>query len=552
MLLSVRFARLVTVALVVTAASCCLHAARGAPEQKSDTPHAPQLPREVVDTRFEPRRGRTLSVRKGTDPQAALDAARPGDVVSLEAGAVFRGNFVLPRKRGLGWIVVRTSAPDGALPGPGIRITPASAGLMPKLISPNDSPAVQTAPGAHHYRFVGVEFSAAEYVTRIGPIVAFGGKHARPADVPSHLILDRCFVHGPPGADTFQGVLLNSKAAAVVDSHISEIHVRGRDSQAVLGYNGRGPFKISNNYLEAAGENIMFGGADPAIADLVPSDIEITGNHLAKPRSWNADHPLYGGVPWTQKAILELKNAQRILIRGNLLENIAGDKGAALLLTPRNQGNAAPWSVVRDVTFQDNIVREAAVGWKAQGLDDGHRSQQLRRVSIRNNLWLSIGRSFFYALGPIEDLSIEHNTALPISYSSFHVEGDPPMRRFRLVKNLIGSGSQGLAFARVGDSRWLPQAVLSGNVLIGPGPARSLGRDEPSPAGAFHVFRDLAAAGVAEDGSVAAGSPLNASGGGKERPGVDLSRLQEAIRAASPGAKIGKPPVTGTGGRRSG
>jgi len=476
-------------------------------------------------------------VRKGADPQAALDAAQPGDIVSLEAGAVFRGNFVLPKKEGSDWIVVRTSASDSDLPRPGTRMSPATSVLMPKLVSPNDSPAVRTAPGAHHYRFVGVEFTAAESVTRIGSIVAFGARHARLEDVPSHLILDRCFVHGQPGADTFQGVLLNSGAAAVVDSHVSEIHVRGQDSQAVLGYNGPGPFKLSNNYLEAAGENVMFGGADPAISDLVPSDIEISGNHMAKPRSWNVGDPAYAGVPWTQKAILELKNAQRVLIRGNVLENIAGEKGAALLLTPRNQGNSAPWSVVRDVTFQDNIVRDAAVGWKAQGLDDGHRSQQLRRVSIRNNLWLSISRSFFYALGPIEDLAIERNTALPISYSAFHVEGDSPMQRFRLVKNIIGSGARGLAFARVGDPRWLPGAVIGGNVLIGSGSTKGLGWAETPLDGLFRVFRDMASAGVNKDGSFAGGSLLRAPGGGEEEPGVDLRGLEEATRAASPGAK---------------
>jgi len=498
-------------------------------------------------------------VRKGADPQAALDAAQPGDIVSLEAGAVFRGNFVLPKKEGSDWIVVRTSASDSDLPRPGTRMSPATSVLMPKLVSPNDSPAVRTAPGAHHYRFVGVEFTAAESVTRIGSIVAFGARHARLEDVPSHLILDRCFVHGQPGADTFQGVLLNSGAAAVVDSHVSEIHVRGQDSQAVLGYNGPGPFKLSNNYLEAAGENVMFGGADPAIPDLVPSDIEISGNHMAKPRSWNVGDPSYAGVPWTQKAILELKNAQRVLIRGNLLENIAGEKGAALVLTPRNQGNSAPWSVVRDVTFHDNIVRGAAVGWKAQGLDDGHRSQQLRRVSIRNNLWLSIGRSFFYALGPIEDLAIEHNTALPVSYSAYHVEGEPPMQRFRLVRNVMGSGGRGLAFARVGDPRWLPGAVIDGNVLVGPGSAKAIGRAEVPPAGAFRLFRDLATAGVNEDGSLMVGSVLRAPGGAEGEPGVDFRELGEAVRAASPGrerqsrrsvARDGR--VTRTEVRRSG
>ena len=42
--------------------------------------------------------------------------------------------------------------------------------------------------------------------------------------------------------------------------------------------NGSGPFLIQNNYLEGAGENVIFGGGDPSIANLVPSDIQILGN----------------------------------------------------------------------------------------------------------------------------------------------------------------------------------------------------------------------------------------------------------------------------------
>ena len=58
------------------------------------------------------------------------------------------------------------------------------------------------------------------------------------------------------------------------------------DSQAINGYNGAGPFTIENNYLEAAGENVLFGGADPAVTNLVPSDIVLRRNHLFKPLEW--------------------------------------------------------------------------------------------------------------------------------------------------------------------------------------------------------------------------------------------------------------------------
>jgi len=136
-----------------------------------------------------------------------------------------------------------------------------------------------------------------------------------------------------------RGILLNSASSAVIDSHVSEIHAAGSDAQAILGYNGPGPFEIVNNFLEGATENIMFGGADPKILDLVPPDIEIRRNHIFKPLNWFPGDPNFAGVKWPIKNLLELKNAQRVLIEGNLLENT----GAALVLTPRNQSGSARW-----------------------------------------------------------------------------------------------------------------------------------------------------------------------------------------------------------------
>ena len=44
------------------------------------------------------RRRATIVVRADDDLQAALDRARPGDTLLLEAGATYTGNFVLPDK----------------------------------------------------------------------------------------------------------------------------------------------------------------------------------------------------------------------------------------------------------------------------------------------------------------------------------------------------------------------------------------------------------------------------------------------------------------------
>ena len=177
----------------------------------------------------------------------------------------------------------------------------------------------------------------------------------------------------------------------------------GHDSQAILGFNGPGPFKIVNNYLEGAGENIMFGGGDPSIPGLVPSDIEIRGNHLFKPLRWRPEAARStSGIHWTVKNLLELKNAQRVLIEGNVLENVwAGEQnGSSVVLTPRN-GGSAPWSVVQDVMFRNNIVRNA-VGWRfrSRAWTTAIPANRCAESAIANNLWLMVDRFFLSIASP--------------------------------------------------------------------------------------------------------------------------------------------------------
>src|SRR5438034_10311478 len=101
---------------------------------------------------------------------------------------------------------------------------------------------------------------------------------------------------------------------AIVDSYLSNFHSAGSDSQAAIAWNTPGPLKLVNNYLEAAGENVMFGGAPSAVAGYVPSDIEIRHNFFDKPLSWRPGDPAYTGVPWVVKNLLEFKDAQPVLI----------------------------------------------------------------------------------------------------------------------------------------------------------------------------------------------------------------------------------------------
>lgn len=495
----------------------------------------PTPPRAFIDTSYRPPPGRTIQVPKGGDFQAALKAAQPGDVIALEPGAVFQGNFGLPRKAGTGWIVVRSGAPDDKLPPPGTRVTPGLAPLMPRIVSPNSNPAVYTGPGAHHYRFIAIEFTTAPSVKDIYSIVAFGGEETVAADTPRDLILDRCYVHGQPQTMSRRGVLLNGASSAVIDSHVSEIHADGADSQAILGYNGPGPFKIVNNYLEASTENVMFGGADPKIQDLVPSDIEIRRNHMFKPLRWHPGDRSFAGVNWPVKNLLELKNAQRVLIEGNLLENNWG--GSALVLTPRNQDGRAPWSVVQDVLFRSNIVKNSTGGFSLQTSDDGQSSQPTKRIALVNNAW-GVTRTFFGLTsgrgGRPEDLLIDHNTAIPSGYSAFYIEvrTPPAMVRLRITNNLIGFGSFGVSAPKK-DPTWFPDGIIARNALVsisdlGDGQGQERNRPFYVDQTMYTSFATAAAAGLNPDGTLLPKSPnRHAATDGKDI-GVDFAELLRA------------------------
>jgi hypothetical protein len=227
----------------------------------------------------------TLTVNAGGDLQAALNAAQPGDTILIQAGATFTGNYTLPVKSGTGYVTVRSSALDAQFPVAGVRLTPSYAPLLPKIKGAGTGPAFKTATSAHHWRLQFLEIvgnAAGMYeIVRLG-----SGTEPTLASQPQHIILDRVYIHGHPTMGSRRGVAVNGRNITIRDSWISDIKSVGVDSQAICGWAGAGPFLIENNYLSAGAENVLFGGADPVIQDLVPSDITIRRNLFTKDLKW--------------------------------------------------------------------------------------------------------------------------------------------------------------------------------------------------------------------------------------------------------------------------
>jgi hypothetical protein len=449
-----------------------------------EKPHSgsePEAPRVYLNTDYTAPTGRTITVASGGDFQAALNQAQPGDVIALQAGATFTGNFTLPNKSGSGWIVIRSSTADSNLPPPGARISPSYSSVLPRIISPNSDPAIKASSGAHHYRFVGLEIGH-KAGSMIYAIVDFDGGQNSLSEVPHDLIVDRCYIHGNPTDTSRRGVALNSASTAVIDSYISDCHESGADSQAIAGWNGPGPFKIVNNYLEGAGENFILGGADSRIRNLTPSDIEFRRNLVAKPLKWKMGNPSYAGIRWSVKNLFELKNAQRVLIDSNVFEyNWAqSQNGFAILFTPRNQSGHSPWSVVQDVTFSNNVVRHSGSGFNIAGPDnEAGVSQPSRRILIRDNLiedidgkaWGGDGR-LFQIISGAEYVTIDHNTGIATGaiLSTDSTQGLNVGLVF--TNNIVAHNAYGVIGTDTGVglptlSRWWKSYIFRKNVIVG-------------------------------------------------------------------------------------
>ncbi len=427
-------------------------------------------------------------VRSGQSLEPILASASCGDIIQLQAGATFRGNFVIPAKScdDSHWIIIRTSAPDSSLPPEGTRLTPCYAGVSflagrPQFVCASatnvlakiefngtgGSGPIIFASGANHYRLIGLEITRAAAIGGVTALasVASGG-------TANNLIFDRVWMHGTAQDETTRGVWLEGASyISIVDSFFTDFHCISMtgtctDAQALAGGLGdgpMGPYKIMHNFLEASGENILFGGG---AATATPTDIQISQNHMFKPLIWMKGQPGYvggaNGNPFIIKNLLELKNAQRVLVEGNIMEDTWGgfsQGGFAILLTPKNPGATSPCSIcqVTDVTIRYNSISHVGAGLQlANSLsDNGTAALDGQRYSIHD---ISIddidgvkynGPSEFAQVSVdagaplLQNVTINHVTAFPAN--TLFVIGDmvatsTQMKNFVFTNSIVNAG----------------------------------------------------------------------------------------------------------------
>ena len=477
-----------------------------------------ELPRIEVQSSLAdtPAPGNTIKVNAGGDLQGAINSANCGDTVAISALGTFTGTFTLPSKNcdDAHWVILRTAAPDSNLPPEGTRLTPCYAGVvalpgrpayacpnatrvLPKIMAGGNY-AITVAPGANHYRLMGLEVTHPSGMPTGQPDTLLS---LASGPVPNHIIIDRCWIHGTATDYLKRGVTLDGSYLAIVDSTVTDVHAVNTSTQGILSGTAPGPLKMSDNFVEGGDSAIGFGGEASTYGN--PSDVEIRRNHLFKPMSWRYGDPSYLGFPYSAKVALESKSSVRVLIEGNIMENTwggpaggppQGGDGSIAWLGPKNQYDVCPLCEVTDITVRNNIIRHAGAGiyiFDAPS-DSGGIAVEGDRFSIHDNLFDNINASYAEngsgngiihrfdgsnIFPPPRTVLIAHNTGFTTGANSATLSlittSNAPYIEFAFRDNLESGGRYGIlgCHALLGPAvltNCAPGNTFAGNALIGP------------------------------------------------------------------------------------
>jgi hypothetical protein len=437
-----------------------------------------ELPRTKVDVAY------PAIIRHYIVPanlQAAYDTAKCGDEILLVPGTTYNGNLILKDRPCQGWIVIRTNLPDSIL-GLG-RMTPSRAAALriAKIIQTNNTTVISTQALAHHIRIVGVEVSGGPDVNML--IMTGVNGETNVSNFPHHIIFDRDYVHGNPSDQVRRCFRLEGSNVAIIHSWVSECHNSSTDSQAILGMNGPLTALIEDNYLDAGHEVVMFGGGDPSVKGLSPSDITIRRNHATRPASWKKGSGAQ--YTWTVKSIFEIKNGERILYEYNVVENMWSDAqvGFAWVLKMENQDNTEPQTRSQNITVRYNITRNSGGGFNLAANPTGKPGIPTNRYLIHDNLLYGLNQGVFTGqatiwqfLGGMHDIVVVHNTAtMTNGQSTISIDGSYPkdtLSKFAFSSNVYSNGAYGVhGPGTVGSVQTFklagPNSQFSYNIAIG-------------------------------------------------------------------------------------
>ena len=336
----------------------------------------PEAPRVRPDTT--PKSSGTVTVATPGTLQSAIDSARPGDRILCDPSRAWPGHWRINRPAGQVPITIASSRPNQPVRFIAVAPQPVFLALGPVGGVQWEHVEVTLDPK--------VNYSGGQSLVQLGEAEPFG-QHPRGFGFRnSHL-------HGNPGQDVRRAILTNCGDFFFLDGRIDEIHQRGSDSQAICGWNAAEGHLIRNSFLEAATENIMYGGSGNTGGNMNPRDITIERVTLSKRKEWDPSSPTFAGIRWNIKNHLEFKNAQRVVVNGLRCVNCFtdGQTGRSIVITPRDVPGH-PWIVAQDIDIANALISDVNSAFVLLGHDDAAGASQpaataTQRVRFRNCLF---------------------------------------------------------------------------------------------------------------------------------------------------------------------
>lgn len=401
-----------------------------------------------------------LTPQNGAELATALAT---GGTIKLLPNTTYVGNFVARKS-----FTLDTQGATDVL-----RASPTNT--YARLASTNGGPALVVT--ASNVRIKHAHFER----VNAGDVISVGygdSQQATLAQVPRNVYLDQIVVLGNPAGGTKRGVVLQCGDCGVTNSYIDDLKVAGQDSQAIGSWNGPGPFLIKNNFLRAAGENIMFGGDNPRIPDLVPENITIADNYVTKDLAWRQ-------LTWTVKNLLEFKAGRHVTVTNNIFENLwqGGQPGWSIVLTPQGLASVQ----VSDIRFTDNTVRSVSSGFNILGYAQIGSSLQTCDIVIENN-WFQLskalygGQGWFMQIGAglsktsnACNISVTHNT-IEQDGNQFIAGTGSPVTGYQFLNNIVSkAGAYGIFLQDAAGvnqpygknwQQYFPGGVIEDNTII--------------------------------------------------------------------------------------
>jgi hypothetical protein len=215
-------------------------------------------------------------------------------------------------------------------------------------------------------------------------------------------VWDRCRLLGDTTLGAHRAFWWTGSQSFIRRCIVDDVFRPDQDTQAICGWDCDGAgLVVEDCGLNAAGQAIMFGGADAASSARIPKAIRITKSQLGKQPAWVGKYQC--------KCAFEVKCAIDVTMEGCDLQYGGINQGQGyylIVVTPRNQDGGAPFTCITNVEIAHCTGSHASGVANMLGKDNVYPSGRLDGFNLHDCTFtdldgsLGAGRVFLFGDSP--------------------------------------------------------------------------------------------------------------------------------------------------------